>query len=83
MTKEQLLQLVSEAYDEGARFSINLHPDDEKTAGELADQFAEHFTTACETEDRTEFGWHKFEEGNITFISFYQKEEKLCVSYLK
>jgi hypothetical protein len=76
MTKEQLLQLVSEAYDEGARFDISVHHiREEKEAGELADQFAEHFDAPCITANGKEVGWHKYESGNVEFTTYFDKEE--------
>jgi DNA recombination-dependent growth factor C len=84
MTKDQLLQLVSEAYDEGADFGIRFHPNSKKKADELADQFAEHFTTPCRTDSNQGTGWHKFESENrkVDLVTYYE-EVQLCVNCQK
>jgi hypothetical protein len=77
MTKEQLLKLVSEAYDDGARFDIKFHHQDRKSeADEIADQYAEHFDTPCESYSNQGTGWHEYESGRVRLISFYKEEAK-------
>jgi hypothetical protein len=75
MTKEQLLQLVSEAYDEGADIRVYFHNiRGEKEAGELADQFAEFFESPCETINSERSSYHKYESGNVECTTFFDKE---------
>ena len=79
MTKEQLLKLVSEAYDDGARVEIKFHLNEGKAeADEIADQYAEHFDKSCETYSRQGTGWHEYNSGEVRLIAFY-KEEVKCV----
>jgi hypothetical protein len=75
MTKEQLLQLVSEAYDEGADFDIRFHVS-ELEAGEITDQFSEYFTSPCVTGSAETTGWHKHEsvDNRVNVISFFTNE---------
>jgi hypothetical protein len=84
MTKEQLLQLVSEAYDEGARFDISVHHiREEKEAGEIADQFAEFFGSPCETDGSGDTGWHKLRSGKVDFTAYFNREVPVCVNCQK
>jgi hypothetical protein len=75
MTKEQLLQLVSEAYDEGADFDIRFHVS-ESEAGEITDQFSEYFTSPCVTGSAETTGWHKSEtdDHRINLVSYFDRE---------
>lgn len=82
MNKEQLLRLVEEAYDDGARIDIKFHQQGNKArADEIADQYAEHFDVPCETFERENTGWHEYKSGRVQLISFYDKEEAKWVSF--
>lgn len=81
MTKEQLLQLVSEAYDEGASVELNIHHiRDRKEAGELADQFAEFFDEPLESGEGNICGWHKYKADKVEFTTYFDKEETICAN---
>jgi hypothetical protein len=72
MTKEKLLQLVSEAYDEGAKIDINFFTG-ETEAGELADQFSEYFTESESGEGETS-GWHRQHSEKVTLVTYWRKD---------
>ena len=77
MTKEQLLQLVSEAYDDGAKIKIHLYLDTHAEADEVADQYAEYFEKPCHTDGQQRGGyWNEYEEDRVELVAFsLQKEE--------
>jgi hypothetical protein len=71
MTKEQLLKLVSEAYDDGAEFDINFHGLTKKEADELSGRYAEHFDTPRTTDSSGKSQWHEYKSKRVELITFY------------
>jgi hypothetical protein len=80
VTKEQLLKLVSEAYDDGANIDIKFHTKgrNKDIADELSDKYAEHFETPYETDCGDSVGWHKFQARKVQLITFFNKEVPVC-----
>jgi hypothetical protein len=84
MTKEQLLQLVSEAYDEGAYVHLGIHHfKSEEEAGEVSDQFTEFFDSPAETDYNRGTGWHKYRSDKVELSTYFDKEETVCAKCQK
>lgn len=77
MTKDQLLQLVSEAYDDGARVKISIYKDTKQEADEVADQYADHFNTPVYTGgEKVGAYWHEYEDGRVEFVAYSMDKEE-------
>ena len=75
MTKDQLLQLVSKAYDDGADIDIRFHVS-ESEAGELADQYSEHFDTPTDPGGSGTTGWHRLrtEDYRVNLTTYFESK---------
>lgn len=79
MSKEQLLQIVALAFEDGADTQINFHNNTKEKAAELADKYSNHFNKPCKTHSFQGANFHECideldNEQRFELAIFFEKE---------